>query len=236
MIYVMSDVHGHADAFVKMLNKISFSTNDELYIIGDIVDRGPNFVDIFNYIQKNTNVHLLMGNHEKMMMDFINAKSAAETTDYRFIRNRWVRWASNGGEATYDQYLGLDKEKQAQIKDVFNALPYHAIIEVNNKKYILCHAGIAFNKDWTIEKCIKKNIETENIIWMRDKNANYIPEPYIMIHGHTPVQYFFNTNDVAKYCDDRKIDIDCGCAYGYRLGCLRLDDMKEFYVDINEGL
>ena len=25
--------------------------------------------------------------------------------------------------------------------------------------------------------------------------------------------------------------IDCGCVFGRKLGCLRLDDMQEFYVD-----
>ena len=27
------------------------------------------------------------------------------------------------------------------------------------------------------------------------------------------------------------IALDCGAAYGLPLGCLRLDDMKEFYVE-----
>ena len=235
MIYVMSDIHGCAKAFLKMMKEISFTDKDELYILGDIVDRGPDFLTVFNYIQKHPNIHLLMGNHEKMMMEFINAENAKDMVDYRSIRHYWTRWASNGGEITYDQYHELDKEKQREVNDVFNSLLYYKIIEMNNKKYVLCHAGVIFNKDLDVKKCIEKNIKSEKIIWMRDLylEHNYVPEPYVVIHGHTPVQYLFETNKITKYCNDKKIDIDCGCAYDDKLGCLRIDDMKEFYISVN---
>lgn len=40
MTYVMSDLHGMYDKFIAMLEKIDFSDSDELFIIGDIIDRG----------------------------------------------------------------------------------------------------------------------------------------------------------------------------------------------------
>ena len=40
MVYVMSDLHGCYEKYVKMLEKISFSKEDVLYILGDVVDRG----------------------------------------------------------------------------------------------------------------------------------------------------------------------------------------------------
>lgn len=36
--YVMSDIHGCYDEFIKMLELISFSDKDELYILGDVID------------------------------------------------------------------------------------------------------------------------------------------------------------------------------------------------------
>ncbi|MBR6834691.1 MAG: metallophosphoesterase, partial [Oscillospiraceae bacterium] len=41
MVYVMSDIHGEYDKYRRMLEKIRFSDNDILYILGDVVDRGP---------------------------------------------------------------------------------------------------------------------------------------------------------------------------------------------------
>ena len=39
--YVMSDIHGEADRFSAMLETIHFSSQDTLYILGDVIDRGP---------------------------------------------------------------------------------------------------------------------------------------------------------------------------------------------------
>ena len=46
MIYVMSDIHGKYDKFIKMLELIEFSENDELYILGDIFDRRKSYINI----------------------------------------------------------------------------------------------------------------------------------------------------------------------------------------------
>ena len=40
MIYAVSDIHGNFDKYTKMLEKINFSPNDTLYILGDVIDHG----------------------------------------------------------------------------------------------------------------------------------------------------------------------------------------------------
>lgn len=47
-----------------MLEKISLSKKDILYILGDVVDRGPNGMKILLHIGKRENVVLLRGNHD----------------------------------------------------------------------------------------------------------------------------------------------------------------------------
>ena len=49
-IYVLSDLHGHFDIFIQMLKKINFNDDDELYILGDCCDRGPDSLKIYMYI------------------------------------------------------------------------------------------------------------------------------------------------------------------------------------------
>ena len=39
MIYVMSDIHGCHDLFQQMCTQIGFSEEDDLYILGDFIDR-----------------------------------------------------------------------------------------------------------------------------------------------------------------------------------------------------
>ena len=39
--YVMGDIHGEADSFHAILEKIYFSEEDTLILLGDVIDRGP---------------------------------------------------------------------------------------------------------------------------------------------------------------------------------------------------
>ena len=41
------------DKYIKMLEKINFSDSDTLYILGDVVDRGPDGIKILLDIAKN---------------------------------------------------------------------------------------------------------------------------------------------------------------------------------------
>ena len=40
MTYVISDIHGCYDKYMQMLDKIKFKDSDEMYVLGDVVDRG----------------------------------------------------------------------------------------------------------------------------------------------------------------------------------------------------
>ena len=80
MTYVMSDLHGMYDRFIAMLEKIDFSDSDELFIIGDIIDRGERPVDILEYVMDKPNITVLLGNHEVMARDFLR-RLTAEITD-----------------------------------------------------------------------------------------------------------------------------------------------------------
>ena len=63
-IYAMSDLHGCYDKYLKILEKINFNDNDTLYILGDIVDRGPDGIKILLDIYNRKNVVALRGNHD----------------------------------------------------------------------------------------------------------------------------------------------------------------------------
>ena len=61
----MSDLHGQFVLLQLMLNKIQFTDEDELYILGDIMDRGPNSIDIYYFVKAMPNVHMIKGNHDE---------------------------------------------------------------------------------------------------------------------------------------------------------------------------
>ena len=95
-IYVLSDLHGHYNIFIKMLEKINFSDDDVLYILGDCCDRGPDSLKIYLYIQKFDNIHLIKGNHEIMMRDAFKVDDPASS--------QGRMWAQNGGNKTFHSY------------------------------------------------------------------------------------------------------------------------------------
>ena len=66
MKYVISDVHGRYDLFIKMLDKISFSDNDTLYLLGDMSDRGPDGIKLLQDVMNRPNVIPFLGNHEEI--------------------------------------------------------------------------------------------------------------------------------------------------------------------------
>ena len=233
MIYVMSDIHGQADAFFDILDKINFSASDELYILGDIVDRGPKNFSIFKYIIDKPNIHFLLGNHEDMMLNFADAVGGEPkydpTKEYSPFAYRYLtHWYSNGGTITHDEMDKLtDSELQSILEYIRNA-PLFKVLEYKGKKYLLCHASPPFFAKWDFLENMA-NFSKEDFIWERTEREQKIPDEYILIHGHTPVQYQFKKDGIQRYSKGKIYNIDCGCAIQRGLGCLRLDDNEEFY-------
>ena len=66
MIYVMSDIHGCYQTYLKMLEKIGLRESDTLYILGDVIDRGKDGIKVLMDMMMRPNVIPLLGNHEYM--------------------------------------------------------------------------------------------------------------------------------------------------------------------------
>ncbi len=50
MVYFVSDIHGEYALFRALLKTIGFSAADELYICGDMIDKGPRSVALLKFI------------------------------------------------------------------------------------------------------------------------------------------------------------------------------------------
>ena len=59
MHYVISDIHGCYSQYIELLNKISFSDEDELFVLGDAVDRGPEPIRVLRDMMMRPNVTLI---------------------------------------------------------------------------------------------------------------------------------------------------------------------------------
>lgn len=167
--YVMSDIHGCYSEFIEMLDKINFSDNDELYILGDIFDRGPQPLKVLDYILERKNIVMLKGNHEKMFQDSI------ESNDY-------ILWYFNGGYVTHSQ---LQERGQKEIEKVYSYVKELPLIKVVDK-FIFVHAGFE-NYDDSLE-LDEFLTQDENIcVWSRENIGNEKSTGIIRLYVDIPL-------------------------------------------------
>lgn len=84
--YVMSDIHGEANRFHALLEKIRVSADDTLYILGDVIDRGVDGINLLLEIMEMPNAVMLLGNHEYMMLQYLSPDDT-DTEIHRWNRN-----------------------------------------------------------------------------------------------------------------------------------------------------
>ena len=71
-VFAVSDVHGNLDYLKGLLNKISFSSDDVLILLGDLIEKGPHSLETLQYVMqlcKTHTVHVLRGNCDRLLFD-----------------------------------------------------------------------------------------------------------------------------------------------------------------------
>lgn len=235
--YVMSDIHGEYDMFMELLEKINLQETDTLYILGDILDRGPHPVKVLLKLMEMPNVVLLVGNHEVMAvrcLEFlcreITEENIAELNE-NMIQNIML-WQTNGGQTTIDEFAVLDIETQQEATAFIKDFIVYVVITVNDEDYLLVHAGLGnYSPDKSID-----DYSLEELVWERpDYGTAYFDDMYT-VTGHTPTQTIDdNPRPGYIYRKNNHIAIDCGACYcGGRLAAICLDTGEEFYSSEND--
>ena len=220
--YCISDIHDCYDKFMALLEKIKFDpAADTIYILGDSIDRGPYPLQSLRFIKKTNKIHLILGNHEQMMLNHYNGK------------DHYGEWTiGNGGNKVRQElekfrHKGRQNEAQSILK-YLRSRPYYKTVKVDDTRYFLSHAGLdpsmPFNKQLN-----------RALIWSREEFFRHPAlKTHICIFGHTPTPMLHGNNDNRTVWVDPihndKICIDCGCVFGGQLAALRLDDKEAFYV------
>jgi len=81
--FAIADIHGHLKTFKALLREINFTVFDELFLLGDFIDRGPDSKGVIDYIeelkQTGYTVYCLRGNHEQLCLDAAPGNDAFRT-------------------------------------------------------------------------------------------------------------------------------------------------------------
>ena len=234
MIYVMSDIHGQYEAYMQMLEKINFSDEDELYVLGDVVDRGTTPIKILQDMSMRANVFPIMGNHDYMAYNML-AKLSVEITEQNYgthLTDRDIKtltlWMADGGDTTRADVRKLTRDEQsARLEYMLEFAPYEEL-SVGGRDFVLVHGGLP---DFKEEKPLSAYCKNSMLIERPDYSIRYYKDKFV-INGHTPTKNIGEEYAGKIYKANGHIAIDCGAGWNIALGCLRLDDLKEFYVSI----
>ena len=226
-IFVMSDIHGQYDLFLKMLDRIDLKREDLLVIIGDICDRGKKSYEIYmkciKMIKLGYNLKFILGNHEDMLLeDLENDYPIRYETEYSVFRNS--KYFENKDMKDWHEENFLE-EIEWLVKWLKNCP-----LVISGNENIFVHAGLDLNK-------VLEKQEKETVLWTREEfwlMENVELEEYKgknIYFGHTP-----NINGRISKKTDRIKGIDCGAFFTHFLGCIEVKSQEEIYVYENEHI
>jgi serine/threonine protein phosphatase 1 len=219
-VYVVGDIHGRLDLLTRVLQRVDedkartgSGRTVEIYL-GDYIDRGPDSAGVVSRLidrAQDTQPLFLRGNHEQMMLDFINGADCLE------------QWRALGGSATMASY-GVSPSLMARsapaetvriglkdkLPDLHRSFYERTGSYVCAGRYVAVHAGIRPGV-----KLVDQT--TADLLNIRQDFLEYDRAfDFIVVHGHTPV--------MAPDLRRNRINIDTGAFATNRLTCLRIGE------------
>ncbi|MEB3160857.1 MAG: metallophosphoesterase family protein [Synechocystis sp.] len=210
--FVIGDVHGHFDALSQLFEAIAPSSQDGVYFVGDLIDRGPDSAKVVEFVIKNK-YHCLLGNHEQMMLDAIGGGAVSPQL--------LQAWLYSGGHPTLASY---DHQIPQEHVDWMQRLPLY----LDLGDVWLVHAGL------DPRLSIAEQGE-DQFCWIRDEFHRH-PFPYfadkLIITGHTITFTFPNVEPGKLVAGAGWLDIDTGAYHPKScwLTALELNTQEVFQV------
>lgn len=168
-ILSIGDIHGCLDKLKALMDVIDWNPDEDLLIfIGDYVDRGQDSSGVLDFLidlaNQSPNVICLIGNHEKMFLDYLAGKNTQT-------------FLLNGGYYTIESYGGTDADiPQAHVDFLKSLRTYYETDE-----YIFVHAGLRDNVPLDQQSM-------KDMLWIReDFITSSFDHGKVVIFGHTPL-------------------------------------------------
>lgn len=200
--YAIADPHGCARTLAALLDQIQLSPSDELYLLGDYVNKGPDARGVFDLVldlrKRAYQLTLLRGNHDQELLD---AATAAED-DRKDVQERWqekLEWA-----VTLDSFgIAAPHQLQPRYRKLLESTAFY----VELPDYVLVHAGLNFAKPAKLWQ------DTDAMLCLR----GYEVEAELLggrplLHGHTPTP-LVEIRRTLRGTNLLEMSLDAGCVY-----------------------
>jgi len=232
MIYITGNLCGRLDSWKKLLSQISFKQSDELYILGDVIDCGPEPIKLLFDLMERPNVFTILGRHEYMFLKcFRSIPSDAKTDSIAGYLSQeeakiFADWIKGGGRVTFEQFMQLESDDREAILDYLDEFVPFDIIKVKGKNYVLTYSGIRnFEAGRSLE-----DYPVQDFIYNKPKiGLNYFDDKVIVfaasLDKEQSSKILMDKNMISLNCPAEGMETQCA------LACIRLDDMKEFYIE-----
>lgn len=230
MRYVISDIHGNYALFIALLEKIGFSDDDELYVCGDIIEKGKDSVKLAKFIFSMPNAYVIMGNHEDAFVKYYDSLMKKHDGDFDEVLGELRKYLSeSGGDG---ELLDWDVVEKIEF------LPYY----IEKEDFICVHAGVTLDSHGVVLPLA--SIPEEELVFNRSfKNPEVIPnESKCVFFGHTATSSVIGENRIVAYKrrravfgdirDYAKVHLDTCTFVSGVLGCFCIDTCRAHYVRI----
>lgn len=221
--FAISDIHGMLPHFKELLTHWNHD-NEQLVILGDLVDRGyesKGVIQLAQQLKETYGAVVLGGNHDQFLVDWLDAPEDKIYYEY-------------GGDRTVDSFFServarrrLPHDIRDQLlKDYSSEMQFMRELETTYETdpYIFVHAGLdLYLDDW-------RDTSEHDCRWIRFPffyGENLTGKT--IVFGHTPTRTL-NLNkqdDIWLSRCNTKIGIDGGAVYGGHLNGLKLNGSSE---------
>jgi len=191
-IIAIGDIHGCHQEFAELLERLTLTKDDQLILLGDLINRGPDSLKVIDLAKANHALSLL-GNHELRLLNYRKTKDASTLKETDLTTLQKLR----PDDWTY-----------------FEAMPLTRYIEELNTVFV--HGGFLPNEPWQKQPA---NIVTRIQVIDREGKPRKRSEaegspawadvwtgPPFVVYGHTP------RPDVYKL--KWSVGIDTACVLG----------------------
>ncbi len=226
LVYAIGDVHGRYDLLKSLLAKVWQDCAERaagrapvLILCGDYVDRGPQsaeVLDALNWLGKRPDIrlHLLKGNHEDAMLDFLRDPEAARD------------WLGFGGAQTLASYgVALppdDADAKALLRtrdDLLERLPASHLLLLQRLEMMVTVGDYAFVHAGVKPGVALADQTDHDLLWIRRSFVDFDgPHERCIVHGHTWA-------DDRPQVLDHRLGLDTGA---YATGVLTAARIEDF--------
>lgn len=203
-IIIIGDIHGCLVELEELLARVSPVSGDEVLLLGDLVNRGPDSHGVVSLARK-AGFKALMGNHELRLLDFRRRQDPSILKDY-----------------DRPTIAVLQEEDWSYLEQML------WLYETPDSAFVAVHGGFRPGIPWRTQP-IETITQTKHIPWQEipaprrlGKQSRHWSEvwegPPTVIYGHTP-------RPKVKFTP-HALGIDTACVYGGFLTACILPDLQ----------